>query len=249
MQRYFIQLCYKGSRYHGWQIQRNAHSVQAELEQAMKTVFGEEIEITGCGRTDTGVHARDFFAHFDSEQTNLDHPDRKFKLNKFLPKDIAIKKIFKVKADAHARFDAISRKYRYYISKTKNPFLYESSYYLYGTVDLERMKKASEVLFNYQNFGCFSKSKTQVKTNICKIMQADWEEQEDMIIFTIKADRFLRNMVRAIVGTLLDVGKKKISIDEFKMIIEGENRCKAGASVPACGLFLENVEYPEEILE
>jgi tRNA pseudouridine38-40 synthase len=222
--------------------------VQAELEKAMSTVFEEKISLTGCGRTDTGVHARDFYAHFDSEDLKSAHPDRTFKLNSFLPSDIGIKRIIKMNPEAHARFDAISRTYKYYISTSRDPFNADRSYYLYGNVDVDLMNKGAAILFDYNDFGCFSKTHTQVKTNICKIQEAYWSKQDNLLIFTIKADRFLRNMVRAIVGTLLDVGRKKITLEEFRTIIENKDRKAAGFSVPAQGLFLEKVEYPEGMI-
>jgi tRNA pseudouridine38-40 synthase len=249
MQRYFIQISFKGTAYHGWQVQQNAHSVQAELNNALKTVFEEVIETTGCGRTDTGVHAREFFAHFDAEREDLEDQYWKFKLNSFLPSDIVCHKIFKVPADAHARYDAISRTYRYYITKERDPFAVGSAYYLYGPLDMARVREATEILFEYEEFSCFSKSKTQVKTDICKIMEASWEEKGEKIIFTIRADRFLRNMVRAITGTLIEVGRKKITKEDFRKIIEGKSRTAAGASVPACGLFLEKITYPEGLIK
>jgi tRNA pseudouridine38-40 synthase len=248
MQRYFIQLSYNGTRYHGWQLQQNANTVQAELEKALSTIFEEKVQTVGCGRTDTGVHARDFYAHFDSEDLKLNHPDRVFKLNKLLPQDLAIKKIIKVPSDAHARFSATARTYKYFISKEKNPFSFGFAYYLYGKLDVERMREASKILFEFEDFGAFSKSKTQAFTNNCTIMQAEWQEDSNQFIFTIKANRFLRNMVRAIVGTLIDVGRKKMSIEEFRSVIAEKKRSGAGFSVPACGLFLEEVTYPEDVL-
>jgi tRNA pseudouridine38-40 synthase len=248
MQRYFIKISYKGTAYHGWQVQQNANSVQAELDNALKTVFEEPIETVGCGRTDTGVHAREFYAHFDAEREDLEDQYWKFKLNSFLSQDIVCHKIYKVPADAHARFDAISRTYKYYITRERNPFLTDRAYYLYGSLNLEKIKEATKILFDYTEFSCFSKSRTQVKTDICKIMQAEWEEKDNQIIFTITADRFLRNMVRAITGTLIEVGRKKISSDDLRNIIEGKSRSAAGASVPALGLFLEKVIYPEGLI-
>jgi tRNA pseudouridine38-40 synthase len=248
MQRYFIKISYKGTAYHGWQVQQNANSVQAELDNALKTVFEEPIETVGCGRTDTGVHAREFYAHFDAEREDLEEQYWKFKLNSFLPQDIVCQKIYKVQADAHARFDALSRTYRYYITRERNPFLTDRAYYLYGALNMDKVREATNVLFDYTEFSCFSKSKTQVKTDICKITEANWDEQGSQIIFTITADRFLRNMVRAITGTLIEVGRKKISVEDFKRIIEGKNRSAAGASVPALGLFLEKVIYPEGLV-
>ncbi len=248
MQRYFIQIAYKGKKYHGWQLQQNANSVQAELDNALSTVFEEKIESSGCGRTDTGVHARDFYAHFDALRTDLVHPDLIYKLNRFLPKEISIIKIYKVNDSAHSRYDALSRTYKYYISQKKDPFNFDTAYHLNGTLDIEMMNKAALVLFDYSDFSCFAKTGTQVKTNICKIIRADWQEHDNMYLFTITADRFLRNMVRAIVGTMLDVGKNKITLEEFKQVIENKGRCGAGFSVPACGLFLEKVTYPEGML-
>ncbi len=248
MQRYFIQLAYKGTRYHGWQIQQNANSVQSELDIALSTVFEEKIETSGCGRTDTGVHARDFFAHFDSKRTDLVHPDLIYKLNKFLPKDIAVFGINKVIQTAHSRYDAVERTYKYYISQKKDPFNFETSYYLHGSLDMEMMNKAALLLFDYSDFSSFCKTGTQLKTNICKISRADWEKNNSMFLFTITADRFLRNMVRAIVGTMLDVGKNKLSLDGFKKIIEDKDRSGAGFSVPACGLFLDKITYPEDLM-
>ena len=248
MQRYFIQLAFKGTKYHGWQIQQNAHSVQAELEHGLSTVFEEKIESTGCGRTDTGVHAKDFWAHFDAIRTDLTHPDLVFKLNTFLPKDLAVKRIIKVFESTHARYDALSRTYKYYITLKKDAFNYDTAYYLYGSLDMEIMNKAAAILFDYTDFSCFSKTGTQVKTNICKIYQANWHINGEMLIFNITADRFLRNMVRAIVGTMIDIGKNKLSLDDFRQVIENKNRSQAGFSVPACGLFLENVAYPEDLI-
>lgn len=248
MQRYFIKLAYNGGNYHGWQLQENAHTVQAELNNALSTVFSEKIETTGCGRTDTGVHAKEFYAHFDSEKHNLDNNDLVFKINKFLPKDIGLSKIIKVQETAHARFDAISRTYHYYISRVKDPFLHGSSYFLYGALDIAAMNKAAQLLFEYSDFSCFSKSKTQVKTNDCKITEAQWEQQGDILVFKISANRFLRNMVRAIVGTLLEAGRNQISTEDFKNIIENKNRSDAGFSVPAEGLFLTKVKYMEGLI-
>jgi tRNA pseudouridine38-40 synthase len=245
--RYFIQLSFNGEAYHGWQSQKDSNSVQDELCKALSVILKSEITVTGAGRTDAGVHAKDFYAHFDSEKNNLNENKFIFKLNKFLPSDIAIKNIFKVKPNAHARFDAISRTYVYQIIKNKNPFYTNSAYYYYGDLDIALMNKASEILFEYSDFTSFSKVKTQTKTNNCKIMKAQWEQKEDLILFTIKANRFLRNMVRAIVGTMLEVGKNKISLKDFENIIESKNRSNAGYSVPAKGLFLINVEYSEKI--
>lgn len=228
-------------------MQKDSNSVQDELCKALSVLLKSEITVTGAGRTDAGVHAKDFYAHFDSEKNNLNENNFVFRLNKLLPRDIAVKKIYKVKPDAHARFDAVSRTYVYRIMKNKNPFYINSAYYYYGDLNIDMMNKASEILFKYSDFTSFSKVKTQTKTNNCKIMKAEWEQKEDLILFTIKANRFLRNMVRAIVGTMMEVGRDKISLKDFRNIIESKNRSNAGYSVPAKGLFLINVEYPGKI--
>lgn len=246
--RYFIHLAYKGTNYHGWQIQPNAISVQEKLNHALSTILREEINIVGAGRTDTGVHASGFFAHFDLENTIEDFQKLVFKLNTFLPYDISVFNIFPVKPRAHARFDAISRTYKYYVTLKKDPFMREFSYYLYKDVDITKMNKACTLLFNYKDFTSFSKANTQTKTNLCDIYEAYWEkENPQKLVFTIKANRFLRNMVRAIVGTQIEVGQNKLSIEGFKNVIESNNRSEAGYSMPPNGLFLINIEYPEDI--
>lgn len=249
--RYFIKLAYKGTNYHGWQLQGNTPTVQLAINNALSTILRKEVNITGCGRTDTGVHASNFYAHFDLEKKiNTDDLQKlTYKLNNFLSKDIVIFEIFAVHPEAHARFDANSRTYQYFISKRKNPFTHDISYYLFGNIDIELMNKGAKILFDYSDFTSFSKSNTQVKTNICKIIKAEWSKKEDQIIFTISADRFLRNMVRAIVGTLINLGLNKINLDDIKEIIESKNRSNAGYSVPAKGLFLTEVKYPEEIIK
>ena len=244
-QRYFLQLSYKGTNYHGWQVQPNAISVQEVLEKSLSTMLREEIAVVGAGRTDTGVHASSFILHFDSKNENI--PENfVYKLNSFLSADIAVRKIWKVNLETHARFSALSRTYKYYISTEKNPFQTETSYKYLKPLDIDVMNQAAKVLFDYEDFTSFSRLHTDVKTNNCKIYQAEWKQENNQLIFTIKADRFLRNMVRAIVGTLLEVGCGKLSIDEFKKIIELKNRGAAGASAPAQGLFLVDIEYPEE---
>jgi tRNA pseudouridine38-40 synthase len=245
-QRYFIELAYNGRNYNGWQVQKNAPSVQETLNQGLVTVLNQPINVTGCGRTDTGVHARQFIAHFDFEYA-VDTKLLMEKLNGFLPKDMVIHKIISVSPTAHARFDAISRTYRYYISVKKDPFLGELSYYHYGELDLDQMNRGASLLLVANDFTSFSKVGTQVKTNHCKVTEAFWQREKDMNVFTITADRFLRNMVRAIVGTLLNVGRHKITLDEFEKIIKTRNRANAGESVPAQGLFLESVQYPTTI--
>ncbi len=245
--RYFIYLSYNGTNYHGWQVQPNGISVQEVLEKCFSAVLGENIAITGAGRTDTGVHAASMVAHFDVEKPIEDPTSLTGKLNNFLPKDIAIQKIVPVTPNAHARFDAISRTYEYRITQCKNPFLTQLAYQCTRSLDVDLMNKAAQILFNYTDFTSFSKLHTDVKTNNCKIMKAEWKKRDDMLVFTIQADRFLRNMVRAIVGTLLEVGKGNITIEQFCEIIEQKDRCSAGTSVPGHALFLVNVEYPERI--
>lgn len=245
MNRYFIQLSYKGTNYHGWQIQPNAISVQEVVEKALTTVLREKTEVTGAGRTDTGVHASFFVAHFDVENEILNPDNLCYKLNSLLPYDIAVQKIWHVKSDLHARFSAISRTYKYYISTQKNPFRSETSFKYLLPLDIDKMNDAAQILFEYEDFTSFSRLHSDVKTNNCKILWASWEIANTQLIFTIKADRFLRNMVRAIVGTLLEVGKGKLSVNEFRNIIEAKDRGAAGASAPAKGLFLVDVEYPE----
>ncbi|MCH7658083.1 MAG: tRNA pseudouridine(38-40) synthase TruA [Bacteroidetes bacterium] len=243
--RYFIYLSYNGTRYHGWQIQPNALTVQETLNNAMSTMLQEEIETVGVGRTDTGVHASFFTAHFESFKNKLDRDEKwVYKLNGILPDDIAIDKITRVSPDANARFDALSRTYKYYISNKKDPFNREFSYHLYGQLDVNKMNKVSLLLYDYADFTSFSKLHSDVKTNNCRVSLVKWEQTGNQIIFTIKADRFLRNMVRAIVGTLLEVGRGKLGINEFKKIIESKDRSQAAASAPAHGLFLTNIEYP-----
>ena len=240
--RYFIHLSYNGKNYCGWQRQPHSLSVQEELEKAMSLLLREPIALVGAGRTDTGVHARNYFAHFDYTPS-LPH-NLVNKLNSFLPKEIAIKDIFSVSDSAHARFDATSRTYQYFISLEKNPFLYEQSYYLFQSLDISLMNEACKILFEFNDFQCFSKSNTDVKTYICELKEAHWREEKGLLIFRITADRFLRNMVRAIVGTMIEVGNKKISLTEFRSIIESKNRSKAGFSVPGNALFLEEITYP-----
>lgn len=248
-QRYFIYFSYHGAAYVGWQIQPNGLSVQEVMQKAFSTILRSEIEIVAAGRTDAGVHAKKMIAHFDLEQLLPENFDFVNKLNSFLPNDIAIQKIVKVKPDAHARFDAISRKYEYHLVCEKNVFLTDFAMRVFHPLDFEMMNKAAETLLEYTDFTSFSKLHTDVKTNNCKVMQAKWCFEKDRWIFTIEADRFLRNMVRAIVGTLLEVGRGKMSVAEFRQVIEAKNRCNAGTSVPGKGLYLVEVTYPAEIFE
>ena len=243
MKRYFIHLAYNGTNYCGWQIQPQSPSVQGELERCLGLKLGCAVGITGCGRTDTGVHARNYYAHFDYDGVIGDPDELTYRLNLFLPSDIVIYRIWEVDPEAHARFDAVSRTYHYYIAQQKNPFHLGDAYYLYGNLDVNKMQTAANELLNHSDFTSFSKLHTQVKTNNCKVMEAVWFEQDGLLVFRIKADRFLRNMVRAIVGTLLEVGKGKMSLEAFRDIIERKDRCAAGESVPAHGLFLEAVDY------
>jgi tRNA pseudouridine38-40 synthase len=246
--RYFIKLSFKGTHYHGWQVQLNSTTVQGILNRDLSIILGKKIETTGAGRTDTGVHAKVFYAHFDSERDNLHQdPNLIFKINGKLPKDIAIHEILKVKDDAHARYNAISRTYEYHITRIKDPFLTDLAHYIYGELDFEAMKSATALLLNVSDFTSFSKVDTDVKTNICKISRADWEIDKEKIVFTITADRFLRDMVRAIMGTMLDIGFGRIKPEDLTVIINKKDRSAAGASVPAKGLFLVDVQYPGNI--
>lgn len=243
-QRYFIELAYDGTNYHGWQAQHNAVSVQEVLNKALSTVLRQPVEALGCGRTDTGVHATEFFAHFDCEVIDNGPSSIVRNINSVLPHDIAVKNIFMVDADAHARFDATLRSYEYHIHFNKDPFKNKYSWLLRDEPDLELMNSAAGIIMEYIDFSCFSKSNTQVKTNNCKIINAVWVREGNGIVFKISADRFLRNMVRAIVGTLLMVGRKEIEPEAIRHIIQSKNRSNAGTSVPACGLYLTKVIYP-----
>jgi len=244
--RYFIDLAYNGKNYHGWQIQPEVITVQEVLENALSTLLRKEIQVVGAGRTDAGVHAKQLFAHFDFDEIE-DLSDLQFKLNSFLPKDISIQEIIQVKEDVHARFHATEREYEYVISFQKNPFSEDFSHLIHNKPSIKLMNKAAKMLLSHKDFQCFSRSKTDVKTYYCDVKIAFWKEVNSQFIFTIKADRFLRNMVRAIVGTLLDVGFEKTSLQKFQEIIDSKDRTKAGASVPGKGLFLTRVVYPEDI--
>jgi tRNA pseudouridine38-40 synthase len=243
--RFFIELSYNGKAYHGWQNQPDAISVQEVLENALSTLLKQDISIVGAGRTDAGVHASQMFAHFDFEFALPENLS--FKLNSFLPGDISVKAIFEVTQDAHARFDALSRTYHYRISTRKNVFNFDFAYALQKELNLERMEKACEILLQYNDFQCFSKVNTDVKTYHCKLMQAEWMANDDELVFVIKADRFLRNMVRAIVGTLINIGLGKIKLEALHDIIKSKHRSEAGFSAPAHGLYLMKIEYPKHI--
>lgn len=244
--RYFIEFSYNGKAYHGWQNQPNAISVQQVLEEALSKILRSKISVMGAGRTDAGVHASQMFAHFDIE-TGFDIENTVFKLNCFLPEDIAVQKIFGTKANSHARFNALSRTYEYRISPQKNVFAIDFAYHAYFPLDIHKMNAASEILLEYNDFQCFSKSNTDVKTYHCTIKSAQWEQKDDLLIFTITADRFLRNMVRAIVGTMIEIGMGKMEVEQLHDIIKSKNRSEAGYSVPAQGLFLTKIVYPDTI--
>jgi len=246
-QRYFIELSYNGTSYHGWQSQPNANTVQEELNKALATILREPVETIGCGRTDTGVHAKEFFVHFDSESLGFGRRSLgkvTSGLNALLPGDIAIKRIIPVHPDAHARFDATLRSYEYHIHFEKDPFKLNRSWELRDKPDIALMNAAAKIIIEYTDFSCFSKSRTQTFTNNCKIARAEWIGNGDGLVFHISADRFLRNMVRAIVGTLMLVGRKEMEPEGIRDIIESKNRSNAGTSVPACGLYLTEVKYP-----
>ena len=265
-QRYFLELAYDGTRYHGWQTQPNAIAVQQKLNEALAILLRQPVETTGAGRTDTGVHARQIFVHLDIPQApqppkggaEVDGQQsqssispfrgagglRLESLNALLPHDIAVKRIIPVHAEAHARFDATLRSYEYHIHFAKDPFKQNYSWQIKGDLDVALMNQAAAIMMEYTDFSCFSKSNTQVKTNNCKIARAEWVRGDDNLTFYISADRFLRNMVRAIVGTCMMVGRKEIKPESIRQIIESKNRSNAGTSVPACGLYLTEVKYP-----
>lgn len=249
MIRYFIHLAYDGTAYHGWQMQPNGVSVQQVITEALSLVLRHPVIITGAGRTDTGVHARQFYAHVDIEMfLSTDQCNKLvFNLNALLPKGIAIYEIFPVSSESHARFSAISRTYEYIICQRKDPFLVNRAWFNSQQLDIELMNQGAAILLEYDDFACFSKSHTQVKTTNCHISHAAWEGDAHILKFTITADRFLRNMVRAIVGTLIELGRRKITIDDLKRIIESGDRRLAGYSVPAHGLYLREIKYPESI--
>ncbi len=240
--RYFIQLAYNGTHYHGWQYQPNASSVQETLNKAFSVVLNTEINLMGAGRTDTGVHAKEMYAHFDLDMP-FDIPNLVHKLNSYLPKDIVIYAVFPVSDEAHTRFDATKRTYEYHINTFKNPFSQEQSWYFHQPLDVKLMNEAAQLLLNHTDFQCFSKVNTDVNTFDCTVFEAYWKQEKDSLIFTISANRFLRNMVRAIVGTLVNIGLHKITLADFEAIIESKNRDKAGFSVPAHGLYLTKIEY------
>jgi len=245
--RYFIELSYSGKAYNGWQVQPDAPSVQQTLQKALSTILRTETEVVGAGRTDTGVHARRYIAHFDTDEAIGAPQDFCYHLNSVLPHDIAVSSVARVKDDAHARFDAVSREYKYYISTKKDPFLRDFAYILTIPLHVQLMNEAAAAMKEYSDFTSFSKLHSNNKTNTCHIYEAFWQYESDLLVFTVSADRFLRNMVRAIVGTLIDVGRGKVSAGGFREIIEGRDRGLAGTSAPPQGLFLTNIVYPPDV--
>lgn len=245
--RFFIAFSYFGTSYHGWQNQPNAITVQEVLEQALSKLLRETVAVVGAGRTDAGVHARQMFAHFDTGAT-FDTKELVFRLNSLLPEDIAIQQVFEVTAEAHARFDAEARTYEYWLIQNKNPFYIDRAHYIKQSLDLKKMNDAAQLLLEHTDFECFSKSNTDVHTYFCDVTEAVWKKENDILVFTITANRFLRNMVRAIVGTLQDVGTGKTTIGEVHSILESKDRSRAGVSVPAKGLYLTKIVYPKTII-
>lgn len=245
MTRYFIELSYNGTRYHGWQRQPNGITVQEVLETNFSKLLKKFTGITGAGRTDAGVHASHYYAHFDTERENL-HLDLEFllTLNRMLPQDIALHAIRAVSPGAHARFDALSRTYQYHILREKNPFKSEFSWLQRTPLNLEKMNQASSLFLGKHDFTSFTKLHSNTKTHDCTLSEARWEQIDDCFVFTVRADRFLRNMVRALVGTLFDLGRGRLTPEDIIKIMEEKNRCAAGVSVPASGLFLTGIEYP-----
>lgn len=244
--RYFLDIAYKGTNYHGWQLQKNAHSVQGELEAALHKLLRRPVGVVGSGRTDAGVHARQQLVHIDVEEP-LDIPVMEFRLNAVLPPDVAVKSIKRVDPRAHARFSALFRNYEYKICRQKNPFLEKLCYVNIRPLDVAAMNQAAALLLDWEDFECFSKVHTEVKHFRCNVVRAEWLEEGDQLVFQVRANRFLRNMVRAIVGTLLEVGQGRMSLDDFRQVLVSRDRSRAGRSAPAQGLFLTKVEYPETI--
>lgn len=244
--RYFIHFSYDGTAYHGWQVQPGAITVQECLQQALATLMRRPVEVVGAGRTDAGVHARHMVAHLDIEEnlTDEDMHQLAYRLNKILPRDIAVQRVEAVAEEMHARFSATARTYHYFVHLHKDPFLRSYSWQLFGEIDFERMNEAAATLTEYEDFTSFSKVNTDTKTNLCHIHYARWEELTPGVWrFEIKANRFLRNMVRAIVGTLIEVGRGRMSVDDFRQVVEKKDRCQAGESVPGHALFLVQVDY------
>lgn len=240
MPRYFIEVAYNGARYSGFQIQQNANSVQAEVEKALKIYYRHDFSLTGSSRTDAGVHAKQNFFHFDSE---LPLSDSSYHLNAILPPDIVIKKLYAVADDIHCRFSALSRQYCYYVYQKKNPFINDRAYYYPFPLNIDLLQEAASVLYKYTDFTSFSKRNTQTKTKLCTVIKSEWMLENDVLLYNVEANRFLRGMVRGLVGTMLLVGRGKISVDDFNQVIKAENCAKADFSAPAHGLFLEKVSF------
>lgn len=242
--RYVLELAYDGTNYYGWQSQTNGNTVQQTIEEGLKKVTRQELPVMGCGRTDTGVHAKQYYLHFDWDGV----PDEKFifRLNNAMPRDIAVFRIFPVHEKFHARFSATSRKYEYHIITRHDPFSRNWAYFRYGDLDVKKMEEACKFLLTCTDFKSFSKSRTDVKTYNCDLMECRWEMAENRLVFHVKADRFLRNMVRAMVGTLLDIGSGRLSLEELPEVMQSGNRSNAGTSVPAKGLYLTEIDYPWE---
>ena len=246
LQRYFMEVKYKGTQYSGFQAQDNANTIQAEMEKAFFVLQRKEIVLTGSSRTDTNVHAIQNFFHFDFEE-HL-HPQFIYKMNAILPRDIVIKNVYATNKEAHCRFDAISRTYQYYIYHKKDPFLEERAYYFPYTIDLELMKHTAAVIKEYHDFSSFSKRNTQVKTYLCNITESEWKKENDLLVYRVSSNRFLRGMVRGLTGTMLQLGRGKLTMDDFRKIIEAKDCSKADFAVPGHGLFLQSVNYPEGTL-
>lgn len=244
--RYFFEIAYNGKNYNGWQAQQNSMGVQTVVENALGKLLQSQINIVGSGRTDTGVHCEQQFFHADIEK-GFDSANLLLRVNSFLPKDIVIRSIKAVKATASARYDATERTYRYEITRTKNPFLDGLAWHYFKPLDIQSMNQAAALLIGEHDFECFSKVKTDVNHFLCEVKKAAWRENAERLVFTISANRFLRGMVRAVVGTLLDVGTGKISLEDFKAIVRSRDRKKAGANVPSHGLYLMKVKYPSGI--
>lgn len=246
MPRFVLELAYKGTHYHGWQLQPNALGVQQLLNKALTVLFRQTVDTVGAGRTDTGVHASCFVAHFDLSESPAIGPDKAvFQLNALLPPDIVVYSFFPVNDDFHARFGAISRTYHYFITNKRTPFLSDYAHIVPVMPDVQRMNEACTLLLEVEDFSSFCKAHSDNKTTICRLKTCHWSAFDDYLVFTIEADRFLRNMVRALVGTLLGVGYGKLTLGQFKQIINARNRQEAGLSVPAKGLFLSGIRYPE----
>lgn len=244
--RYFLDISYRGTHYHGWQIQKNALSIQHVMEDCLGKLLGTETPVTASGRTDAGVHARQQIAHFDAA-LEIPLPELQRRMNGFLPHDIAINSIVRVTEQGHARYTAYSRSYQYLIHTRKTPFLQDLSYFFWQELDVKKMNEAAEYLLGSQDFRCFSKANTDVKHYLCNVTEAHWEQQKNELVFNITANRFLRGMVRAVVGTLLEVGKGNMAPAAMREIIMSRDRSNAGKSAPACGLYLTNAKYPLEI--